>query len=69
MKNLGTWRGTSEVSVSNRIQKMEKRIPGNEDTIEEIDIRSKKMLKTNKQTNKNPSLKHSGNLEVMKNQI
>jgi hypothetical protein len=48
---------------------MEKRIPGNEDTIEEIDIPSKKMLKTNKQTNKNPSLKHSGNLEVMKNQI
>ena len=35
IKKLGTQTGTTEASFTNRIQEMEKRISGAEDTIEE----------------------------------
>jgi uncharacterized coiled-coil protein SlyX len=44
---LGKRTGTADISISNRIQEMEERISGVEDTIEEMNT-SKKML------NKNP---------------
>ena len=44
---LGKRTGTIDISISNRIQEMEERISGVEDTIEEMNT-SKKML------NKNP---------------
>jgi hypothetical protein len=43
MENLGKRTGTTNESITNRIQKMEERITGIEDLIEEID-QSKKML-------------------------
>ena len=36
MENLGKWTGT-ETSITNRIQEIEERISGTEDTIEERD--------------------------------
>ena len=44
MENLGKQTGTTEVSFTNRIQEMKERISGTEDTAEEIDHQSKKML-------------------------
>jgi uncharacterized coiled-coil protein SlyX len=38
MEILGKWRGTIDISITNRIQEIEERISGAEDTIEEIDI-------------------------------
>jgi hypothetical protein len=43
MENLGKRTGTTNESITNRIQKMEERITGIEDLIEEID-QSNKML-------------------------
>ena len=37
MENLGKRTGTTETSITNRIQEIEERISGDEDTIEEID--------------------------------
>jgi uncharacterized coiled-coil protein SlyX len=37
MENLGKRSGITDVSIANRIQEMEKRISGVEDTVEEID--------------------------------
>ena len=37
MKNWGKWIGTKEASITNRIQKMEKRISAIGDTIEKRD--------------------------------
>ena len=37
MENLGKWAGTTEISITNRIQEKEERISGAEDTTEEID--------------------------------
>lgn len=36
-ENFGIWTGTTETSFINRIQQMEERISGTEDTIEEMD--------------------------------
>lgn len=46
MKNLGTWTGTSEVSLTNKIQVMEDRFLGLEETIEEMDISIKENVKS-----------------------
>ena len=37
MKDLGKRSGITDVSITNRIQKIEERISGVEDTIEEVD--------------------------------
>lgn len=37
METLGKWAGTTDASITNRIQEKEERISGIEDTIEEID--------------------------------
>jgi uncharacterized coiled-coil protein SlyX len=53
MKNLGNRTGTTDASITNRIQDMEERISGVEDTIEEIgasvkeNVKSKKLLTQN----------------------
>jgi uncharacterized coiled-coil protein SlyX len=38
MENLGKWTGATDASITNRIQEMEEKISGSEDTLEEIDI-------------------------------
>ena len=48
MENLGKRTGTAEVSITNRIQEMEERISGIEDTIEEIDTSVKENIKSKK---------------------
>ena len=48
MENLGKWTGTTETSITNRIQEIEERISGTEDTIEEIDSFIKENIKSNK---------------------
>jgi uncharacterized coiled-coil protein SlyX len=48
MENLGKRTGTTDASITNRIQEMEERIPGTEDTIEEIDISVKENAKSKK---------------------
>ena len=47
-KNLRKIIGTTDASITNRIQEMEERIPGTEDTIEEIDISVKENAKSKK---------------------
>ena len=37
MENLGRMSGIADVSITNRIQEIEQRISGTEDTVEEID--------------------------------
>lgn len=34
--NLGKWTGTTDISINSRLEEMEERITGFEDTIEEI---------------------------------
>ena len=46
MENLGKLSGAKHPSITNRIQKMEDKISGVEDTIEEIDSLVKKKKKT-----------------------
>ena len=46
IENLGYRSGTIEASLTNRIQRIEERISGREDTIENIDTQSKKMQNT-----------------------
>ena len=48
MENLGKQMGTTAGSVTNRIQEVEERISGAEDTIEEI----KSLVKENNKSNK-----------------
>ena len=48
MENLGKWTGTTETSITNRIQEIEERISGTEDSIEEIDSLIKENSKSNK---------------------
>jgi predicted nucleic acid-binding Zn-ribbon protein len=43
IENLGKESGTIDASITNRIQEIEERISGAEDTIENIDITIKKM--------------------------
>lgn len=37
MENLDKWKGTADVSITNRLQKMSERISAIEDSIKEID--------------------------------
>ena len=48
MENLGKGTGTTDASITNRIQEMEERISGVKDTIEEIDSLVKDNVKSNK---------------------
>ena len=48
MEKVGKQSGTTDVSITNRIQEMEERISGVEDTIEEIDSLAKENVKSNK---------------------
>ena len=48
MEKLGKWTGTTETSITNRIQEIEERISDTEDTIEEIDSLIKENSKSNK---------------------
>jgi hypothetical protein len=46
LENLGKRSGVTDASISNRIQEIEERISGAEDTIENTDTTVKKMQKT-----------------------
>ena len=48
MKNLGKLTGTIETCITNRIQEIEERITGTEDTIEKIDLLVKENIKSKK---------------------
>ena len=48
MENLGKWTKTTETSITNRLQEIEERISGVEETIEEIDSLVKENTKSNK---------------------
>jgi hypothetical protein len=48
MKNLGKRRGTTDESITNRMQEMEERLSGLEDTIEKIDTSAKENVKSKK---------------------
>ena len=48
IENLRTRAGTTDVSITNRIQEMEGRISGVEDRIEEIDLPVKENVKSSK---------------------
>ena len=48
MENLGKRTGTTETSITNRIQEIEERLSGAEDTLEDIDS----MIKGNSKSNK-----------------
>ena len=56
IETLGKKSGTIDVSISNRIQEMEERISGTEDSIEHNNQRKCKMQK-------DPNSKHPGNPE------
>ena len=46
MENLGNWAGTTDTSITNRIQEMAERSSGWEDRIEEIDTSVKENVKS-----------------------
>ena len=48
MESLGKCTRTADASITNRIQEMEERISGVEDTVEEIDSSVKENNKSNK---------------------
>ena len=48
MENLGKWSGTTNSSITNRIQEIEERISSAEDRIDEIDSLVKGNVKSNK---------------------
>jgi chromosome segregation ATPase len=54
---LGKKSGTTDASISNRIQEMEERISGAEDSIEDMDT----TIKENEKCKKDPYSKHPGN--------
>jgi hypothetical protein len=56
IENLGKRSGITEVSTTNRIQKIEERISGVEDTVEEIDT----TVKGNSKPKNTPDPKHLG---------
>ena len=64
MVNLGKRSGATDASIINRIQEIEERISGTEDTIENIDIKVKEnaKCKKKKKNKKTPNPKHPGNL-------
>lgn len=53
MINLETLTGTSEASFPNRIQEMEERLSGFEDTIKEMDTPVKESVKSKKKNPRN----------------
>jgi hypothetical protein len=55
IEGLGKKSGTIEVSTSNRIQEMEERISGTEDSIENISTTIKENDKCKKQNSPNPN--------------
>ena len=55
IQNLGKWTGTTETSINNRVQEIEERISGPEDTIKEIDKRKLQIQQI-------LTTKHPGNL-------
>ena len=57
IETLGKKSGTIDSNISNRIQEMEERISGAEDSIENIDT----SIKENAKCKKNPNSKHPGN--------
>jgi hypothetical protein len=56
-ENLGKTSGVINASITNRIQEIEERISGAEDTIEHIDT----TIKENAKCKKIPTQKHTGN--------
>jgi hypothetical protein len=59
MENVGKRTGATDASITNRIQEMEERISGVEDTIEETETSVKENIKSKKI----PYTKHPGNLK------
>jgi hypothetical protein len=59
LRNIGKGSGVIDASITKRIQEMEERISGAEDTIENIDTTIKENTKSKKQKAPNP--KHPGN--------
>ena len=57
IETLGNKSGTIDASISNRIQEMEDRISGAEDSIEDINT----TIKENAKCKKDPKSKHTGN--------
>jgi hypothetical protein len=57
IENLGKKSGTIDASISKRIQEIEERISGAEDSIENMDT----TIKENEKCKKNPNSKHPGN--------
>ena len=57
MENLGKRPGVIDTSITNRIQEIEERISGAEDTIENIDT----TVKENAKCKKDPNPKYTGN--------
>ncbi|ERE91574.1 Transposase, L1 containing protein [Cricetulus griseus] len=53
IEKLGKRSGTKDVSITNRIQEMEERISGVEDTLAEIESSTKENLKSNKSLTQN----------------
>ena len=53
MENLGKRAGVTDASITNRIQEMEERISGIEDTIENIDTAVKENTKSKKHLTQN----------------
>jgi hypothetical protein len=62
IENLGKRSGVTDASISSRIQEIEERISGAEDTIESIDTSIKKKWKMQNDTNSKPpgNLGHNG---------
>ena len=48
MENMGKWTGTTETSITNRIQEIEERLSDKEDTTEKINSLIKEQNKSNK---------------------
>jgi hypothetical protein len=57
IKTIGKKSGTIGASISNRIQEMEERIPGAEDSIENMST----TIKENGKCKKDPNSEHTGN--------
>lgn len=61
MENAGKRIGTTDASITNRIQELRERIAGEEDTIEKIDT-----VKENVKAKRIPDTSQPGNLGYMK---
>jgi hypothetical protein len=67
MKNLGKRTGTTDASITNRVQEMKKRISGLEGTIEETDTSDKQIVESKKirSTTHSRNLEHYENLRII----